>query len=121
MAQPSAPAAAPGSPTAFAGRTGDEKKTVAVAVQGSKAEAYVCGGGVEAWLSGSVSDGALSLKSKSGRTTLTGTVGATSIDGSVTIDGVTTAYSVAATDVATATRNGRADVGKVVKRLGATG
>jgi hypothetical protein len=116
------PAVNPGAPSAFAGRTNDDTMSVAVAVQGTKAEAYVCNGGkVEAWLSGTATDGALSLKSKSGRSTLTGTVGPTAVDGSVTVDGVEAAYTAASTDVATAAKNGRADVGTVVSRLGGTG
>ncbi len=118
---PTAAAASDGSADAFAGRTANGVMTVAVAVKGDKAEAYVCGGKIEAWLSGSVSNGALSLKSKSGRTVLTGTVGSTGVEGTVTIDGVESAYSAAATDVATAAGNGRADVGKVVSRLGGVG
>jgi hypothetical protein len=43
------------------------------------------------------------------------------VDGSVTIDGVKSAYTAAATDVATAAGNGRPDVGRVVARLGTAG
>ncbi|HWM60235.1 MAG TPA: hypothetical protein VNO83_20585 [Pseudonocardia sp.] len=117
------PAAADdGASDAFAGRTTDDKYSVAVAVQGDRATAYVCRtGSVEAWLSGTATGGTLSLRSASGRTTLTGTVGAAGVDGSVTIDGVKSAYTAAATDVATAAGNGRPDVGRVVARLGDAG
>ena len=39
----------------------------------------------------------------------------------MTIDGAESAYTAAETDVATAAANGRADVGKVVARLGSAG
>jgi hypothetical protein len=88
--------------------------TVAVAEDGGKAVAYVCGGKIEAWLDGSAAGGTLSLRSKSGRSTLTGT----GTSGTVTIDGKDFPYTAKATDVATAARNGRADVGRLVARLG---
>ena len=95
---------------------------MAVAVQGDKASGYVCDNGrIEAWLSGTAGDGTLSLRSKSGRTVLTGTVGPAGVDGTVTIDGADFGYQTTATDVATAAANGRADVGKVVARLGNAG
>ncbi|HVH21283.1 MAG TPA: hypothetical protein VNA11_02395 [Pseudonocardia sp.] len=108
-----------GAPSAYAGRTNDDTMSVAVAVQGDQASGYVCQRGkIEAWLSGTATGGTLQLTSKSGRTELTGTIGATGVDGTVTIDGAESGYTAPATDVATAAANGRADVGKVVARLG---
>ena len=96
--------------------------SVALAVQGDKASGYVCDNGrIEAWLTGTATGGTLALKSKSGRTVLTGTVGAAGVNGTVTVDGVESGFAVAPTDVATAAANGRADVGKVVARLGSAG
>lgn len=115
-------AATAGAPSAFAGRTDNDRFSVAVAVQGDRATAYVCRAkSIEAWLSGSVTGDTLSLKTTSGRTTLTGTVRESSVTGTVTIDGAETTYTAAATDVATAAANGRPDVGRVVQRLGGTG
>ena len=116
-----APADQPGESGAYAGRTEDGRRTVALAVQDGRASGYVCGAGIEAWLTGTAEGGTLSLTSKSGRTVLTGKVGGSGVDGVVTIDGAESAYTAAVTDVAAAAANGRADVGKVVQRLGGTG
>ena len=116
-----APADQPGESGAYAGRTEDGRRTVALAVQDGRASGYVCGAGIEAWLTGTADGARCRCTSKSGRTVLTGKVGGSGVDGVVTIDGAESAYTAAATDVATAAANGRPDVGKVVQRLGGTG
>src|SRR5690349_4031166 len=80
------PAAAP-QPTAqkaYAGRTAGDEVTVAVAVKGDRAVAYVCDGKkVEAWLEGTGAGGKLSLKGKDA--TLKGAAGDKAALGNVTV------------------------------------
>jgi hypothetical protein len=77
--------AIPGTPT-----------TVAVAVKGAEASAYLCdGAAVETWLKGTVEGGTVELASADGRSTLTAELQEDgSLDGTVTINGVTNDFSV---------------------------
>lgn len=103
---------------AFVGETDGGELTVAIAVRGDEAVAYVCNGGsIEAWLSGSASGEELSLTSRSGRSSLSGT----GTSGTVTVDGKDFSYTARATDVASAAKTGRKDVGSVVSRLDQAG
>jgi hypothetical protein len=88
---PAPPAEAAPSPTAepaavqtvYAGRTGGGEATVAVAVNGDRAAAYLCdGSSVESWLQGSVTGDQVVL---TGRDTaaLIGTVSGTTLSGTV--------------------------------------
>jgi hypothetical protein len=68
----------------YTGRTGGGEATVAVAVSGDRAAAYLCdGGSVETWLQGSVLGDRISL---TGRNTaaLTGTISGGTVSGTVT-------------------------------------
>lgn len=116
-AAPPAAGAAAEEGTAYAGRTGNW--TVAVAVIGDRAVAYVCDGAkIEAWLEGPVGAGELSLISRSGKSTMSGTVTADSATGTVTVLGEERDFSADAVDVAAAVRDGRDDVGDVAERIG---
>lgn len=108
---------APG-PVLYSGVTDGGGMTVAIAVTGGDALAWVCGEGVEVWLRGTASpDGDLDLVSASGRTTLTGTAR----DGAVVSDGVERAFTAQAldpADVAGAAAAGRPDLLDVAGRAG---
>ncbi|SET08323.1 hypothetical protein [Geodermatophilus poikilotrophus] len=83
-AAPSSPAEPTALQAVYAGRTGGGEATVAVAVNGDRAAAYLCDGDtVETWLQGSVTGDQVSL---TGRNTaaLTGTVSAGTMSGTVT-------------------------------------
>ncbi|MFD8196833.1 hypothetical protein [Streptomyces wuyuanensis] len=90
-AQPRVPAVRSPSPTPpqdarYAGRTQDDRASVAITLRKGKAVAYYCDGRTqEAWLRGDVAaDGSMRLRSKSGAT-LDGRVGADKVDGTVTV------------------------------------
>jgi hypothetical protein len=70
--------------------------TVAVAVKGEEASAYLCdGAAVETWLKGTASNGTVELASADGRSTLTAELQEDgSLAGTVTINGVTSDFSV---------------------------
>ena len=97
--------------------------TVAVAVQdGPGQRLRLPTGRLEAWLSGTADRRHAVAASASGRTVLTGTVGAAGVDGTVTIDGAESAYTAAATDVATAAgQRPRPTWARSSQRLGGTG
>jgi hypothetical protein len=87
---PSSPAPSSPSPSStalqavYAGETGGSEATVAVAVNGNQAAAYLCdGASVETWLQGSVTGDQISL---TGRNTaaLTGTISGATMSGTVT-------------------------------------
>ncbi|WP_432073988.1 hypothetical protein [Streptomyces wuyuanensis] len=90
-AQPRVPAVRSPSPTPpqdakYAGRTQDDRASVAITLRKGKAVAYYCDGRTqEAWLRGDVAaDGSMRLESKSGAT-LDGRVEADRVDGTVTV------------------------------------
>ena len=102
----------------YAGYTDGRGLTVAIAVTGDEAVAYVCGEEIEVWLRGPAApDGELDLVSASGRTTLTGSAEA----GVVVSDGVRWAFTAEEVDVAEAVAGGRPDVGRVAERAGLGG
>jgi hypothetical protein len=69
----------------FAGRTSGREATLAIAVKGGRAAAYVCDGRrVEAWLTGTQTAGRLALRSRAG-SRLTGTLTGTTVTGTVTL------------------------------------
>lgn len=77
----------------YVGRTAGREATVAVAVKGQRAVAYVCDGvRLEAWLSGGVTGGPLKLQSKTGER-LTGTVSVRNVVGELTLQGRTLRFS----------------------------
>ncbi len=121
-AEAQAPPAAPSA--VYAGWTADREMTVAVAVTGGDAVAWICGDGVEVWLRGTVDDdGAVELVSESGRTTLTG-IGADAdlagsvLSGSIVTDGEEYFYTAEPVDVDEAVADGRDDVADVAERAG---
>lgn len=92
-----APTSAPTTPPAttptqqivavYTGRTTGREATLAIAVKGGRAAAYVCDGRrVEAWLTGTHTAGRLALRSKAGDQ-LAGTVAADAVTGTVTVRG----------------------------------
>ncbi|TCO32439.1 hypothetical protein EV652_10445 [Kribbella steppae] len=71
----------------YTGRTTGREATLAIAVKGGRAAAYVCDGrSVEAWLTGTHTAGRLALRSKAGDQ-LVGTVAAEAVTGTVTVRG----------------------------------
>ncbi len=78
----------------FAGRTRGREATVAIAVKGGRAAAYVCDGrSVEAWLTGTQAAGRLTLRSKAGDR-LVGTLAGTTVTGTVTLHGRTLRFTI---------------------------
>jgi hypothetical protein len=78
----------------FAGRTGGREATLAIAVKGGRAAAYVCDGRrVEAWLTGTQTAGRLTLRSRSGER-LAGTLAGTTVTGTVTLHGRTLRFTI---------------------------
>ncbi|MEI5010301.1 hypothetical protein ACIOWI_13165 [Streptomyces sp. NPDC087659] len=89
--QPRVPAVRSPSPTPppdakYAGRTQDDRASVAITLRKGKAVAYYCDGRTqEAWLRGDVAaDGSMRLRSRTGAT-LDGTVDEDGVDGTVTV------------------------------------
>jgi hypothetical protein len=80
--------ATPPPDSSYAGRTNDDRASVAVSVKGGKAIAYVCDGRTrEAWLKGDVKDdGTMRLTGGDG-STLVGALRANKIDGTVDLRG----------------------------------
>jgi hypothetical protein len=71
----------------YAGRTDGREATLAVAVKGGRAVAYVCDGRrVEAWLTGTYVSGRLALRSRAGDV-LTGNLAGDAVSGTVTVRG----------------------------------
>ncbi|RZT16901.1 hypothetical protein EV649_4436 [Kribbella sp. VKM Ac-2569] len=74
-------------PVVYVGRTAGREATLAVAVKGAKAVAYVCDGRrVEAWLTGTFAAGKLVLRSRTGER-LTGVATAKAASGELTLRG----------------------------------
>ncbi len=86
-APPQTPAPAPEAPATYAGRVDGGAATVAIAIAGGQAVAYVCDGRqIEAWLQGPAAGGTLALIGTGGAN-LTGTYGNGVAAGSVATDG----------------------------------
>ncbi|WP_327635119.1 hypothetical protein OHB24_34720 [Kribbella sp. NBC_00482] len=84
--QTTAPPAAE-DPAVYVGRTAGREATVAVAVKGTKAVAYICDGSrVEAWLTGTFTAGQFVLRSRTGER-LTGVATAKTASGELTLRG----------------------------------
>jgi hypothetical protein len=78
----------------FAGRVGGGGGSVAVAVHGDKAVAYVCNGStVEGWMRGKVENGKLSLSGKN-NTHLTASIHTSTVTGDVEAHGTDYSFSV---------------------------
>ena len=98
-----------------AGRAAGEA-SVAVAVTGGKASAYLCDGKkLESWLKGDVHGSSVTLTGKNG--TLTGTYANGKLSGNVTVDGLSWAFSAAPSKSPAGVyraRKGTADAGWIV-------
>jgi hypothetical protein len=71
----------------YVGRTAGREATLAVAVKGTRAVAYICDGRrVEAWLTGTFTSGQLVLRSRTGER-LTGSATAKAASGELTLRG----------------------------------
>ena len=85
-AQPAPPPAEPAAEavqTVYTGRSDPRAVTVAIAVDGDQAAAYVCDGKkIEAWLEGTLTGGQISLQGENGAR-LTGTVAGDDVSGTV--------------------------------------
>ncbi|OLF14950.1 hypothetical protein [Actinophytocola xanthii] len=84
------PPAAPPFPAeaVYAGEVDKGPMTIAVAVKGEEAAAYLCDGAtVESWLQGSAVDGRLDLKSKDGKNRVVGSLQGRNLTGKVTVGG----------------------------------
>lgn len=105
--------------TAYAGRSAGNEVTVAIAVKGGRAVAYICDGKkIEAWLEGTVTGKDITLKNADGTTTITGAVNDTASLGAVTVAGKTLPYSAKAVTAPAGLYEGRADVRGVAVRIG---
>ncbi|MGB3444077.1 MAG: hypothetical protein WBA97_35520 [Actinophytocola sp.] len=94
----------------YAGPAAEGPLTVAVAVQGDEAAAYLCdGANVESWLKGSAVEGTVDLKSKDGATTLTGELVGETLNGTITIAGQQQQFSVAAAPAPAGVYRGKGD------------
>ena len=91
---PATPTTAPTQLTAvFTGRTKGREATLAIAVKGGRAVAYVCDGRrLEAWLTGTFTAGQLALRSRTGER-LVGTASAKAATGSFTLRGRTLTFA----------------------------
>ncbi|HET6987768.1 MAG TPA: hypothetical protein VFI00_14180 [Kribbella sp.] len=91
---PATPTTSPKQVTAvFTGRTKGREATLAIAVKGGRAVAYVCDGRrLEAWLTGTFTSGRLALRSRTGER-LVGTASATAANGSLTLSGRTLTFT----------------------------
>jgi serine/threonine-protein kinase len=108
----SAPAAAPSpartTPTRadFTGRVGGGGGSVAVAVHGDKAIAYVCNGStVEGWMRGKVENGKLTLTGKN-NTHLTASIHTSKVTGDVEAHGTDYSFSVSTVSKSTSKSSG---------------
>ncbi|WP_328520580.1 hypothetical protein [Kribbella sp. NBC_00359] len=82
--------------TVYAGRTTEREASVAIAVKGDRAVAYVCDGRrLEAWLTGTFTTGQLALRSRTGER-LVGTATAKSAVGTFTLRGRTLHFAISA-------------------------
>jgi hypothetical protein len=100
---PPTPTEAPTTPSAtptqqvvavFTGRTTGREATLAVAVKGGRAAAYVCDGrSVEAWLTGTLTAGRIALRSKAGDR-LVGTLAAEAVTGTITVRGRQLSFTI---------------------------
>jgi len=80
----------------YAGPALEGPLTIAVAVQGDEAAAYLCdGANVESWLKGTAVDGTVDLKSKDGANTLTATLEGENLNGTVMLAGQPQRFSIA--------------------------
>jgi hypothetical protein len=85
--EPAQPTAPQGLTVVYAGRTTEREATVAIAVKGDRAVAYVCDGRrLEAWLTGTVADGKVALRSRTGER-LAAAVDTKTATGTLTLDG----------------------------------
>jgi hypothetical protein len=70
----------------YAGAVDDAPLTVAIAVKGEEASAYICdGAAVETWLKGTAKDGSVDLASADGGSTLTATLDNDALVGTVAV------------------------------------
>ncbi len=80
-------------PVVYVGRTAGREATLAVAIKGAKAVAYICDGRrVEAWLTGTFISGQLVLRSRTGER-LTGVATAKAASGELTLRGRSLRFS----------------------------
>jgi hypothetical protein len=90
---PSPSPQAPVQEAVFAGRTGDDRASLAIVVVGERATAYLCDGRtLESWLEGSVTSGRLDLAGADGAT-LTGTVDGGTVTGRLVTPDLTTDFT----------------------------
>jgi hypothetical protein len=104
----------------YAGRTAGHYATLAIAVAGGRAAAYLCDGHrVEAWFTGTVRGGRLQLASRQGAR-LTGTLDArrTSVTGIVTVGGRKVSYRITKAVAPAGLYRARARVRNAVTTIG---
>ncbi|MEU4605726.1 hypothetical protein AB0F43_22310 [Kribbella sp. NPDC023972] len=78
----------------FTGRTTGRAATLAVAVKGGRAAAYVCDGrSVEAWLTGTLTAGRITLRSRAGDQ-LVGTLATEAVTGTITVRGRQLSFTI---------------------------
>jgi hypothetical protein len=78
----------------FTGRTTGREATLAVAVKGGRAAAYVCDGrSVEAWLTGTLTAGRITLRSRAGDQ-LVATLATEAVTGTITVRGRQLSFTI---------------------------
>lgn len=120
----SSPVTTPPNPTpspeqaTYTGRTSGSEATIAIAVQGDRAAAYVCDGRrVEAWLQGAITDDELSLQGARGASA-TGTLDGDSIAGTVSVGGKQWQYAAQLADPPAGLYQGSGPVNGMPTRIG---
>lgn len=114
---PQAPAGAPAQ-TTYAGRTSGNEATIAIAVDGNAASAYVCDGEqIESWLEGTIENGRFSLQGRNGAEVL-GSVQDGAVFGTMSVQGKRWAYSAQPAEAPAGLYEGRATVDGEPARVG---
>lgn len=123
-ADPPAPAGDPQTPPAapvqatYAGRTSGNEATIAIAVDGDAASAYVCDGEqIESWLEGTIENGRLTLQGANGAE-VTGSVQHGAVFGTMSVQGEQWPYSAEPAEAPAGLYDGRGTVDGEPARVG---
>lgn len=113
------PGPPPGSgPVSYAGRTSGDEATIAIAVDGDAASAYVCDGArVESWLDGTMNNGRLTLQGRNGDK-VAGVVQDGDVFGTIRVRGTQWPYSARTADAPAGLYEGQGTVDGAPARVG---
>jgi hypothetical protein len=115
---PTTPPPAPTRKAVYVGHSSDSEITVAVAVSGEEAAAYICDGDeIEAWLDGTVADDGIELQGRNG-TQLTATVSDAAVLGVLTLADEELPFSAAVAGPPAGIYEGKATVDGTPNRIG---